>query len=158
VDLDAIDNVTRKSRADEQHDKTARRKPWQPARMLETPPPPEGYSYRWIRAEYVGVEDRNNVSSRMREGWEFVKQDEIPDFPLPTIEHGRHAGVISVGGLILAKIPNETVAERNDYYQKRNIQQNQALDNNMFNELQGNNRYVKYSSDRQSKVTFGKKR
>ena len=79
MDLDAIDNVTRKSRADEQHDKTARRKPWQPARMLETPPPPEGYSYRWIRAEYVGVEDRNNVSSRMREGWEFVKQDEIPD-------------------------------------------------------------------------------
>jgi len=94
----------------------------------------------------------------MREGCEFVKQDEIPDFPLPTIEHGRHAGVISVGGLILAKIPNETVAERNEYYQQRNVQQNEALDNNMFNELQGNNRYVKYSSDRQSKVTFGKKR
>jgi len=74
VDLDAIENVTRKSREDEQHDKTARRKPWQPARMLETPPPPEGYSYRWIRAEYVGVEDRNNVSSRMREGWEFVNK------------------------------------------------------------------------------------
>jgi len=41
MDLDAIDNVTRTSRDEEQHDKKARRKPWQPARMLETPPAPE---------------------------------------------------------------------------------------------------------------------
>ena len=158
MDLDKVEQNTRSSREEEQHDKSARRKPWQPARMLETPPAPEGYQYRWIRSEYVGVEDRNNVSARMREGWEFVKQEEIPDFPLPTIEHGKHAGVISVGGLILAKIPVETVAERSDYYKNRNIQQNEALDNNMFNELDGNNSYVKYSSDRKSKVNFGKKR
>ena len=37
MDLDAIENVTRESRDEEQHDKKARRKPWQPARMLETP-------------------------------------------------------------------------------------------------------------------------
>ena len=94
----------------------------------------------------------------MREGWEFVRQDEIPDFPLPTIEHGRHAGVISVGGLILAKIPQETVAERNEHYKQKNVQQNEALDNTMFNEVQGNNRYVKYDSNRKSNVSFGKKR
>ena len=94
----------------------------------------------------------------MREGWELVRQDEIPDFPLPTIEHGRHAGVISVGGLILAKIPTETVNERNEHYKNRNVQQNEALDNTMFNELQGNNRYVKYDSNRKSNVSFGKKR
>ena len=158
MDIDAIENTTRQSRDDEQHDKNARRKPWQPARMLETPPAPEGYQYRWIRSEYVGIEDRNNVSARMREGWEFVRQDEIPDFPLPTIEHGRHAVVISVGGLILAKIPTETVNERNEHYKNRNVQQNEALDNTMFNELQGNNRYVKYDSNRKSNVSFGKKR
>jgi hypothetical protein len=28
--------------------------------MLETPPAPEGYSYRWIRAEIVGQEDRKD--------------------------------------------------------------------------------------------------
>jgi hypothetical protein len=158
VDLEKIEEVTRESRDSEQHDKNARRKPWQPARMLETPPAPEGYQYRWIRSEYVGVEDRNNVSARMREGWEFVRQEELPDFPLPTIEHGRHAGVISVGGLILAKIPSDTVKERNAYYKNRNVQQNEALDNNMFNEVEGNNRYVKYQSNRESKVSFGKKK
>ena len=146
MDLEKIDEVTRTSRDEEQHDKKARRKPWQPARMLETPPAPEGYKYRWIRSEYVGIEDRNNVSARLREGWEFVRQDEMPDFPLPTIEHGQHAGVISVGGLILAKIPVETTKERNEYYKGKNSQQNQALDNTMFNEVDGNNNYVKYSS------------
>ena len=40
MDIDAIENTTRQSRDDEQHDKNARRKPWQPARMLETPPAP----------------------------------------------------------------------------------------------------------------------
>jgi hypothetical protein len=94
----------------------------------------------------------------MREGWEFVRQDEIPDFPLPTIEHGRHAGVISVGGLILAKIPTETINERNEHYKHKNQQQNEALDNTMFHEVSGNNRYVKYDSNRKSNVSFGKKR
>ena len=46
------------------------RKPWRPPSMLETPPPPEGYTYRWIRAEIVGQEDRKNVMSRLREGFE----------------------------------------------------------------------------------------
>ena len=31
------------------------------------------YTYRWIRAELVGEEDRKNVMSRMREGFELVR-------------------------------------------------------------------------------------
>ena len=77
MDLDKVEQNIRSSREEEQHDKSARRKPWQPARMLETPPAPEGYQYRWIRSEYVGVEDRNNVSARMREGWEFVNHSDV---------------------------------------------------------------------------------
>ena len=55
--------------------------------MLDTPPAPEGYTYRWIRAELVGEEDRKNVMSRMREGFELVRAEEIGDFR--TSEHGR---------------------------------------------------------------------
>ena len=146
------------SRESETRVKTERRKQWAPPSQLDAPPAPNGFKHRWIRAETIGQMDSKNVSARMREGWEFVRQDEIPDFPLPTIEHGRHAGVISVGGLILAKIPNETVKERNEHYKQKNVQQNEALDNTMFNEVQGNNRYVKYDSNRKSNVSFGKKR
>ena len=56
------------------------RKPWRPPSMLETPPAPEGYTYRWIRAEIVGQEDKKNVMSRLREGFELVHADEIGDF------------------------------------------------------------------------------
>jgi hypothetical protein len=70
------------SREDETREEETARKPWAPPQMLETPEPPEGYHYRWIRAEYAGQEDRKNIMSRTREGYELVKADEIGDFEL----------------------------------------------------------------------------
>ena len=51
-----------------------------------------------------------------REGWELVRGEEYPDFDIPTIQDGQHAGIIGVGGLLLARIPLEIVEERNDYF------------------------------------------
>ena len=102
----------RTPRSAETRAKDTARKPWRPPSMLETPPAPEGYSYRWIRAEIVGQEDRKNVTSRLREGFDLVKAEELNGFELPTLDDGRHAGVVSVGGLLLAKIPDETRQER----------------------------------------------
>ena len=70
---------TRKSRESETHDKQARRQPWRPVRKLETPQPPEGYEYRWIRESMLGVEDKANVARRIREGWELVRGSDLPD-------------------------------------------------------------------------------
>ena len=64
---------TRNSRDSETHDKQSRRQPWRPVRKLETPAPPEGYEYRWIRESMLGQEDRANVSRRLREGGELVR-------------------------------------------------------------------------------------
>ena len=50
----------------------------------------------------------------------------LDDFELPTMDDGKHAGVVSVGGLLLAKIPNETRDERNAYYHDRAQQQQDA--------------------------------
>ena len=54
-----------------------------------------------------------NVHAKLREGWEPVRADEYPELKgrYPTIEDGQHAGVIGVGGLMLARIPEETVEE-----------------------------------------------
>ena len=79
------------------------------------------------------------------------------DLNLPTIDYGRHTGVVYNEGLRLAKIPTETIAERNEYYAGKNQQAKEALDNNMFNESARDGRYVKYDSQRKSNVTFGKK-
>ena len=150
--------TTRQSRESEQHAKTTRRQPWRPVRKLETPPPPEGYEYRWIRESMLGQEDRGNVSRRLREGYELVRGTDLPqEFELPTQDSGRHAGIVYNEGLLLAKIPVETKNERNAYYADKNRQAKEALDNNMFNEANKEGRYVKYDSDRRSNVTFGKK-
>ncbi len=104
------------SRETETRAKTERRKPWSPPSQLDAPPAPAGFVHRWIRAESVGQMDQKNVSARLREGWEFVRADEYPDVSWPAIDSGRYNGVIAVGGLMLARIPKETVAERSKYF------------------------------------------
>ena len=149
---------TRNSRDSETHDKQSRRQPWRPVRKLETPAPPEGYEYRWIRESMLGQEDRANVSRRLREGWELVRGTDLPaEFAFPTADSGRHAGYIYSEGLLLAKIPVETRNERNSYYEDQTALKKEALDNNVFNEARKDGRYVKYDVDRRSNVTFGKK-
>ena len=151
ADNKETDNRTPRS-ADTRADMNAR-KPWRPPPMLETPPAPEGYTYRWIRAEIVGQEDKKNVMSRLREGFELVHASEIGDFELPSIDDGKHAGVVSVGGLLLAKIPNETREERNAYFSDRAQQQQEAIDNDLLKESDPSSPMLK--PQRTSSVTFG---
>ena len=113
--------IDRASRTASTRTKEERRKPWRPPSRLDTPPPPEGFGYRWIRAEVNGFIDKQNVYSSLREGYELVRLEELPEEyrdMLPTIEEGKHAGVVSVGGLLLAKIPKETAEERNAYFRQ----------------------------------------
>ena len=148
-----IKEDNRVSRSADTREASAARKPWAPPSMLETPPSPPGYVYRWIRAEVLNEDDKKNVMSRMREGFELVRSDEIGDFDLPSIQDGRHAGVVSVGGLLLAKIPEETRNERNAYYQNRTESAQQAVDNDLMKESDARSPIM--SPRRTSNVTFG---
>ncbi len=107
----------------------------------------------------LGQEDRANVSRRIREGWELVRGTDLPEEwrSLPTMDNGRHEGVVYNEGLLLAKIPNETVEERRAYYRAKSQEATDALDNTMFNETRGDSRYVKYDPQRDSNVTFGRR-
>jgi hypothetical protein len=127
-----VPKLNRNNREEVSREKTARRKPWAPPSRLDAPPAPPGFKHRWIRAEAGGQEDRINVAAKLREGYELVRADEHPDFQSPTVEDGRHAGVLSVGGLLLARIPEETAQERNAYYASRTHDQLQSVDNEML--------------------------
>ena len=146
--------ITRTSRATQTREKAARRKPWAPPSMLDAPPAPDGFKHRWIRAETRGFDDTKNVSAKMREGWELVRKDEYPDFESPVVESGKYEGVFGVGGLILARIPLETVAERTQYFSQRNADQMQAVDSDMMRENAHSTMTIS-KPDRQSRVTFG---
>tara|TARA_R110000737_G_scaffold188398_2_gene210591 strand:- start:203 stop:670 length:468 start_codon:yes stop_codon:yes gene_type:complete len=150
----AEETIDRTPRASETRAKKTARKPWSPPSLLDAPPAPEGFAHRWIRSEVRGFDDRKNVSARMREGWELVRKEEYPDFEAPTIEGGRHEGVFGVGGLLLARIPTEIVAERKEYFDKMSSDAMQAVDNDLFKENQHHSMAIQ-KPERQSRVTFG---
>jgi hypothetical protein len=147
-----IDRATRPTR-----EKQARRKPWARPSRLDAPPAPEGFQHRWIRAEINGHEDKQHVFGRLREGYELVRAEELPEEyrdGLPTIDGGKHAGVISVGGLMLARIPEETLAERNQYYNRKAQDQIKAVDNEMMRENAHSSMRIE-APQRSSRTTFG---
>ena len=140
------------SRESETRVKTERRKPWAPPSQLDAPPAPAGFKHRWIRAESVGQMDQKNVSARLREGWEFVRADEYSDVEWPAIDSGRYSGVIAVGGLMLARIPKETVDERNKYFAQVTQDKDDAVANDP---LKDQHPSMPISNERSSRVTFG---
>ena len=146
--------VNRTSRANQTREKRAVRKPWAPPSMLDAPPAPDGFKHRWIRAETRGFDDTKNISAKLREGWELVRSDEYPNFEAPVVETGKYEGVFGVGGLLLARIPEETVQERSDYFSQRNRDQMQAVDSDMMRENAHSTMTIN-KPDRQSRVTFG---
>ena len=143
----------RTPRAAESREKTTRAKPWRPPSLLDPPEPATGYVYRWIRESMVGQDDKANMSKRIREGFEPVRAEEHPEFEAPTVEDGKHAGVIGVGGLILAKIPVETVEQRRQYYENMSADQINAVDHNLMRE--SNPVMPIEKPNRQTRVTFG---
>ena len=145
--------TTKTSRTADTREKTQRKRVWQRPSSLDAPPAPDGYIHRWIRAEVQGFQDTKNVINRLREGYELVRADEHPDWHLPTIEDGKHAGVIGVGGLLLARIPEELIAQRNDYYAGLTKDQITAVDNDLMKDAHPSMPISK--PERQSRVTFG---
>ena len=148
--------IDRASRSADSRDKQSRRKPWRPPSRLDAPPPPDGSQYRWIRAEVNGNLDNQNVYSKLREGYELVRPENVPEeyrAMLPTMDDGKHAGVISVGGLLLAKIDKETVEERNTYFRQKAQDQLLAVDNEMMRENAHSSMRIQ-SPERTSRTTF----
>ena len=133
-------------------DTAARRKPWAPPSRLEAPDAPEGTRQRWIRTSIRGEDDQMNVHAKIREGWEPVRAEEYPDYEYSTIQDGAHAGVIGQGGLMLARIPEETALERSEYYRDRTRNQMTAVDDNLMKESHPS---MPIQKERQSRVTFG---
>jgi hypothetical protein len=132
-------------------EKTTRRKPWAPPSSLDAPPAPDGYKYRWIRAETLGQSDTKNLNARLREGFELVRADSSDQYP--TIQEGKYQGVIGVGGLLLAKIPEEIVEERMAYFAQQTRDKEEAIANDLLKEQHPSMPISK--PDRQSRVTFG---
>ena len=140
------------SRASETRSKTERPKVWTPPSSLDAPPAPDGFRHRWIRAESLGFDDTKNIAGRLRSGYELVRADEYPDHDYPSVKDGKYAGVIGVGGLVLARVPEEIAKSREEYFAKRTQEREDAIANDPLKEQHPS---MPISKDRQTRVTFG---
>ena len=140
------------SRASSTRSKTERPKVWAPPSSLDAPPAPDGFRHRWIRAESLGFSDTKNISARLREGFELVRADEYPDSQYPVITDGKYAGVIGVGGLLLARISEEIAKQRAAYIDSLSKGQDEAVEHDLMKEQ---HKSMPINVDRQSRVTFG---
>ena len=140
------------SRAAVTRSKTERPKVYKPPSSLDAPPAPDGFRHRWIRAESVGFQDSKNIFGRLREGYELVRADEYKDSDYPTVTEGKYAGVIGVGGLLLARIPEELATARSSYQKTLSEGQDEAIENDL---LKDQDKRMPIKVDRSSKHTFG---
>ena len=140
------------SRASQSRVKTMKKTTWTPPSSLDAPPAPDGYHHRWIRAESMGFDDTKNMSGKIRSGYELVRADEYPETDYPTVQDGKYKGVIGVGGLLLARIPEEIVKSRDEYFRKITQDRDDAVESDLMKEQHPG---MPINAERQSRVTFG---
>ena len=140
------------SRASQTRSKAEAKKIWTPPNSLDAPPAPKGFRHQWIRAESMGYQDTKNVSASLIEGYELVRADEYPDQDYPQMSEGRYAGVIGVGGLLLARIPEEIALQIDEYYKQKTRDKEEAINNDLMKERQAG---MKFRNESTSSVTFG---
>ena len=70
----------------------------------------------------------------------------------PVLDEGKYKGVIGVGGLLLAKVPEEIAKQRQEYMANRHKQQDEAVNNDLMKEQ---DKRMPINVDRQTRVTFG---
>ena len=141
------------SRAAVTRSKTERPKEYKPPSSLDAPPAPDGFRHRWIRAESMGFNDTKNIHGRLRSGYELVRADEYKDEEsYPVVMDGKYAGVIGVGGLLLARIPEELAQSRMDYQQRQTEGQDESVETDL---LRDQDKRMPIKIDRNSKHTFG---
>jgi hypothetical protein len=149
-----MSEIKRTSRESDVRKKEMKKTTWAPPSSLDAPTAPNGFAHRWIRTSIQGFEDMGNVTKKLREGWEFVRAEELKDQAqnFPIINQGQYAGCVGIGGLVLARIPLEILKARSEYFRKITSDQMNAVDNDLMKEQ---NPDMPINIERQSRVTFG---
>ena len=146
--------IKKDSRASETREATKRPVVWKQPNALDSPPAPDGFRHRWIRAESLGFDDTKNIAGKLRSGYVLVMASEYKNTDYPVITNGKHKGIIGVGGLLLARIPNEIAEARQKYYSDKAKERDDALKTDLLKEQHPS---MPISYDSRSSKSFGGK-
>ena len=125
---------------------------WQAPETLPSPNPRPGITHRWVRTSMMGQPDVQNISGKLREGYEPCKAEEYPEMMMHASTEGRFKGNIEVGGLVLCSIPSEFLKQREAHFSNINKATMESVDNNF---MKDNDPRMSKFSEKSTKVTFG---
>ena len=125
---------------------------WQAPETLPSPNPRPGISHRWVRTSMLGVADVQNISGKLREGYEPVKAEDYPELSMNASTDGRFKGSIEAPGLVLCSIPTEFLKQREAHFSKINKDTMESVDNNF---MKDSHPTMSKFSEKSTKVTFG---
>jgi len=143
--------------------KAAKEVQYIPPDMLELDPEviehflSQGQKLRWVRFLLGGKEDAKNLRKKVREGWEPVNIEEVPEHLQADFERGqvsRIEGVIINGDVALYRIPVEKSEARQKYYEGTAVDQEQAVNRSL---MKYSNRAMPIQDTSQSRTTTGRK-
>ena len=153
---EAVETVEVKehSRASDTREATKRPAVWKEPNALDAPPAPDGFRHRWIRAESLGFDDTKNIAGKLRSGYELVRAEEYEAQGFPIVGEGKYKGVIGVGGLLLARIPEEIADARSKFYQDKAKERVEGVKHDL---LKDQHPSMPISYDSRSSKSFGGK-
>jgi len=143
----------RTKRGVENREAEMRPKRWMPPTLLPDPEPQDGWAHRWVRVSTLNNSDPQNISLKLREGWEPVKTAEQPKLKYLSNPNSRFPDSVEIGGLLLCKAPAEFMKDRDSHYQNIADNQMSSVDNSFMRQSDARMPLFK---ERSTKVTFGK--
>ena len=126
---------------------------WRPPEVLPMPDARPGWIHRYVRISMMGASDPANISSKFREGYEPVRAEDYPELMMHATQEGRFKGNIEVGGLLLCRIPEEFIKQREDYYASQAKAQMDSVDNTF---MRNNDPRMPLFKERRSETTIGR--
>jgi hypothetical protein len=100
-------------------DSQGRKEKYQPSNILDTPTPPPGFKYRWVRHSLFNEDHSSNVRKHIQDGWSIVQASDIdPELAkyYASMGEGRYSGAICQKDVLLMIIPEERAAMIREYY------------------------------------------
>lgn len=91
------------------------------------------FVFKYLRVILDGSWDNKNISSRMRDGWEFVKRSDYPALEkFPDFAGGELDGVVGIDDLALARLPRWVAIKRQELAHRRAEQQMQHVMSELY--------------------------
>lgn len=105
------------------------REEYKPPSALPDPIADPAFVYHWVAAQVLGRDDPSNMSKKFVDGWEPVKAEDHPEMAYLNVN-----GQITLGGLLLCRMPRSRFLARKRYYETQAQSQMESVDNSFMRE------------------------